>query len=122
MPFPNKDTQFKPGQSGNPQGVPKGTKHLSTHIQDLLNDEEFETNILDSKVGIRAYKGAPVKAIIEVAIKHALNGDQRWAEWLAKHGYGDKLDITTGGDKLGVDLSADQAEQLIRARANRSDI
>lgn len=33
-----------------------------------------------------------------------------------------KTDITSDGDKLGVALSADQAEQLIRARANRSDI
>lgn len=33
-----------------------------------------------------------------------------------------KTDLTSGGDKLGVGLSADQAEQLIRARANRSDI
>lgn len=40
------------------------------------------------------------------------------------HGYKDRIDtdITTGGDKLGVGLNADQAEQLIRARANRSDI
>jgi hypothetical protein len=33
-----------------------------------------------------------------------------------------KTDLTTGGDKLGVGLSADQAEQLIKARANRSNI
>lgn len=35
--------------------------------------------------------------------------------------YGDKLDVTSDGDKLGVTLSAEQAEQLIRARAKRSD-
>lgn len=41
-----------------------------------------------------------------------------------QHGYHDRheSDITSGGDKLGVGLSADQAEQLIRARANRSNI
>jgi hypothetical protein len=32
------------------------------------------------------------------------------------------LDLTSGGDKLGVGLSAEQAEQLIAARASRSDI
>lgn len=104
MSNPNPDTSglipFQPGQSGNPAGAKKGTLHLSTHIQNLLNDEEFEANILDSKKGLIEYKGAPVKAIIQVAIKHALNGDQRWAEWLAKHGYGDKLDITTNGKEL----------------------
>jgi hypothetical protein len=41
-----------------------------------------------------------------------------------QHGYKDRVDtdITSGGDKLGVGLSAEQAEQLIAARANRSDI
>ena len=43
---------------------------------------------------------------------------------LANHGYREKsdTDITSGGEKLGVTLSADQTEQLLRARANRSDI
>lgn len=38
-----------------------------------------------------------------------------------QHGYRDRIDsdITSGGDKLEVGLSATQAEQLIRARAAR---
>jgi hypothetical protein len=36
MPFPNKDTQFKPGQSGNPKGLPKGSKSFKTRIRELL--------------------------------------------------------------------------------------
>ena len=35
--------------------------------------------------------------------------------------YGEKLDMTTNGNDIGVALSAEQSEQLIRARANRSD-
>lgn len=35
--------------------------------------------------------------------------------------YGDKIDMVSDGEKLGVTLSAEQAEQLIRARAKRSD-
>ena len=35
--------------------------------------------------------------------------------------YGDKLDMTTNGNDIGVVLNAEQAEQLLRARANRSD-
>lgn len=35
--------------------------------------------------------------------------------------YGDKVDVTTGGDKLGFDVSAAQAAQLVRERENRSD-
>lgn len=124
MPFPNKDTQFKKGQSGNPAGMPKGIVHISTHIQRLMEDEAFEANILDAKTGIREYRGAPVQAIIQVAITKAVNGDDKAREWLAKYGWSQRIetDITTGGDKLEVGFSAEQAEQLIRIRASRSDI
>jgi len=93
--FPNKETQFKPGQSGNPAGLPKGTKQLSTWIQELMNDEQFEFIILGGKGKGKKinYKGAPVKAIIGVAIHKAIKGDSRWAEWLAKHGYGSRIVI-----------------------------
>jgi hypothetical protein len=118
--FPNPSTQFKPGISGNPAGKPKGTKHIATWIQELLNDEEFEARILDSKIGLKEFKGAPLKAIIEVAITKAINGDKQWADWLANNGWKQQLDITSDNERLGVTLSAEQAEQLIRARANRS--
>lgn len=87
---------FKPGQSGNPKGVPKGTKHISTWIQEMLNDEEFETTLLDAKKQEITFKGAPLKAIILTAQRKAVGGDHQWAEWLAKHGYGNKLIIETG--------------------------
>lgn len=35
--------------------------------------------------------------------------------------YGDKLDMTTNGNDIGVALSAKQAEQLLKARADRRD-
>lgn len=98
MPFPNKDTQFKPGQSGNPAGMPKGIKHISTWIQELLNDDEFTLdNFLFNG---KQFKGAPIKAIVTVGIMQALQGDQKWATWLAKYGYGDKIDITSAGEKI----------------------
>lgn len=89
MPFPNTDTQFKPGESGNPAGKPKGTKHLSTHIQDLLDDEAFSPE----KVSGKEYSGTPMKAIIVTAITKAIDGDNRWADWLAKYGYGEKYTV-----------------------------
>lgn len=104
MPFPNKDTQFKPGQSGNPAGKPKGAKHLSTHIQEMLNDEEFETLLSHPTQGYIEFKGAPMKAIIKTAMIRAMSGDNKWAEWLAKHGYGTNLDITSNGETLKTAL------------------
>lgn len=35
--------------------------------------------------------------------------------------YGDKLDMTTNGNDIGISLSASQAEQLLRARADNRD-
>lgn len=96
----SKGTQWKPGQTGNPAGKPKGTKHISTWIQDLANDEEFEANILDAKKGYIEYKGAPLKAIISVAITKAVNGDEKAREWLAKYGWKAQLDITTNDESL----------------------
>lgn len=98
MPFPNKETQFKPGESGNLAGKPAGTIHLSTHIQNLMADDAFEANILDAKTGIREYKGVPAKAIIQVAITKAVNGDDKAREWLAKYGWGTKQEIQHSGE------------------------
>lgn len=92
--FPNKETQFQPGQSGNPNGVPKGTKHISTWIQELLNDEEFEAILIDSKKGAVEFKGAPLKAIIMTARHKAVQGDDKAREWLAKYGWGQKLQLS----------------------------
>lgn len=73
----------------------KGSKHISTHIQNLLNDENFTIeNWMNSG---KAYKGVPLDAIITVAIFNALQGDKGWAEWLAKYGYGSQ-DLTVNVD------------------------
>lgn len=111
----------KKGEVRNPKGKPKGTRHISTWIQDMLNDEEFETTILDARKGMIEYKGAPLKAIIKTAMHKAIHDPKSgnaWAEWLAKHGYGNKLIIETGDpveaalEKLGLigDKDAEKAE------------
>lgn len=90
----------------------RGSKHISTWIQDMLNDPDFEANILDSKKGMLEFKGAPLKAIIQVAINKAINDPKtgnQWAEWLAKHGYGEKLKLEVSDarkeilEKYGLD-------------------
>lgn len=115
MPFPNKSTQFQPGQSGNPAGKAKGTKHLSTWIQDLLTDEKF--TVENAGFSGQTYRGAPIKAIIMVAINNSLQGDNKWAEWLGKYGYGTKqeVDLTSNGETLGATdpaLAANFAEYI----------
>jgi len=93
MPFPNKDTQFKPGESGNPKGKPKGTKNLSTIIRELEN-EDYDWSLIPIKNKEAAQKfGAPWKAIVATALAKAYSGDIKAAEWLRKAGYGDKLTL-----------------------------
>ena len=67
----------------------KGSKHLSTYIQDALTDENFELKLKDGSI----FKGMPMQAIIKTAVAKSMSGDTRAMEWLAKHGYGDKLNI-----------------------------
>jgi hypothetical protein len=85
--------QWKPGQSGNPKGAKKGEKHLSTWIQNLLTDESFT---FKDKGGDVLFEGAPIQAIIMVAIYKSVEGDKDAREWLARHGYGTRLNIDNG--------------------------
>lgn len=89
-----KATQFQPGQSGNPEGRPKGAISLSTRIQNMLNDEDFETYLPDAREGWRHFKGAAAEAIVKAAIIKAAAGDLKAADWLAKYGYGTKVEVT----------------------------
>lgn len=79
----------KKGEVRNPKGKPKGTIHLSTRIQNMLNDDEFS---VEHVIGGEKFefKGNPADAIIKTAIIKARNGDKQWADWLAQHGYGTK--------------------------------
>lgn len=88
--FPNPDTQFKPGGPGGP-GVPKGTKHISTWIQEMLNDPDFEIVLEVQGKEAEKITGAPLKAIINTAVIRAAGGDKQWADWLANNGYGSKV-------------------------------
>ena len=101
--FPNPSTQFSSTNQPDNPGNKKGNRHISTWIQEMLNDEEFETTLLDAKKGAIDFKGAPLKAIIKVATHRAIHDKdkgQQWAEWLAKHGWKQELDITSGGEKI----------------------
>lgn len=71
----------------------KGSKHISTWIKEMLEDEEFEAILVNPKGGFIEFKGAPLKAIIETARFRAALGDVKWAEWLAKYGYGSTLKV-----------------------------
>lgn len=99
-----KATQFKKGQSGNPAGRPEGRLNLSTHIQNLLNAEDFETWLPDPQQGWKEFKGVPMKAIISTAITRAIAGDMKAMDWIAKYGYGTRIDLDVTSDDKPIPL------------------
>ena len=103
-PSVGKKTQFKKGQSGNPAGRPEGRISLSQHIQNLLNDDNFETWLPHPTEGYREFKGVPMKAIIGTAIQRAIAGDTKCMEWLAKYGYGSRIDLDLTSDDKPIPL------------------
>ena len=75
---PPKASQFKPGQSGNPKGRPKGTKNLATDLQ-----EEIEEKILISESG-QQLKTTKQRAMLKTLMAKALKGDVRAADSVIK--------------------------------------
>lgn len=92
----------KKGEVRNPKGKPKGTLHISTHIQNMLNDEDFELYLQHPTKGIELFKGAPIKAIIKTAAIKAANNDAPAREWLAKHGWKQQIDITSDDKPIPI--------------------
>lgn len=107
------DTRFKPGESGNPKGRPKG-KTLSATIQEMMNDEGFIDRLHD-KVKKRfvqgdgpdpVYQSTPMKAMITIAMIEAMDPsappqvrkDAR--NYLATFGWGTKVDVTSKGERI----------------------
>jgi len=54
--MPKEDTQFKPGQSGNPAGRPKGSRSKLSEAFLLALSNDFEVNGLDAVQKVRDEK------------------------------------------------------------------
>jgi hypothetical protein len=68
---PPKHTQFKPGQSGNRRGRPKGTKNLKTDLQ-----EELGEKIL-IREGEHSRRVSKQRAVVKTLVTRTLKGDTR---------------------------------------------
>lgn len=90
--FPNKATQFQPGNPGG--GKPKGARHLSTIIQELEADIDWDLTSLKSKEELsKKYGKNGMKALVMVAFSKAMSGDTKAMDWLARYGYGSKTTL-----------------------------
>jgi hypothetical protein len=74
---PPKQTQFKPGHSGNPKGRPKHARSFMTELLDELNEE------IPVSEGNRTITVSKQKAIVKILVGAALGGDVRTAVLLA---------------------------------------
>lgn len=95
MPFPNKDTQFKAGQSGNPNGRPKKLPDLDKLLAEVLGPNK------DGKDGM--------EVIVEAMLKKAAKGDVKAAELLLNRGYGKAKQFISMNHEGGVNLVFEQA-------------
>jgi len=73
---PPKQGQFKPGQSGNPKGRPKGLQNLATDLQ-----EELEQKILITEAN-KSQEVTKQRAMIKTLFAKALRGETRAANVL----------------------------------------
>jgi hypothetical protein len=101
MPFPNDDTMFKPGQSGNPKGKPKGIPHSRTRLRRLLELSQDLKNPVTGEV-----EGFTVMEQIDMKlIQKARNGDLGAMKELLDRLEGKPnqgVDITSGGHPLPI--------------------
>ena len=77
--IPPKYTQFKPGQSGNPKGRPKGRRNTYTLLDELLSQK-----ILITQDG-RQLEIDKQTAILLQAVNSAVKGDQRAIQNIFPH-------------------------------------
>ena len=68
---PPQDTRFKPGQSGNPKGRPKGAKNLATIVDNAINEK-----VVVIENGRRRKRSKMEVAITQLTNK-AATGDQK---------------------------------------------
>lgn len=79
----------------------KGSRHLSTLIRDLAKNIDWNLTTLKDKEGLKKKYGKNGwKAIVYVAFTKAISGDTKAMDWLAKNGFGTRIDLTTDDEPI----------------------
>jgi hypothetical protein len=98
---PPRANQFKPGQSGNPKGRPKGAKNESTILREI-----FERKI-ENRSGSRSRKITILEAILLRITEDSLKGNTKSATFLLN-----RYAAMVSGELQRKDLSDDDREVL----------
>jgi hypothetical protein len=104
---PPRSHQFKPGQSGNPKGRPKGTKNEATILYELLNRK------IPIREGSRTRKITVLEAILLRFTEDSLKGNTKSAAFLLN-----RHSALVAGEPQRSDISDDD-QQILEAFAQR---
>ena len=99
---PPRAHQFKPSQSGNPKGRPKGAKNEATILRDLLNRK------ITIREGGKARKITVFEAILVGFTNDALKGNTKSAAFILNRNAGAQM----GEPSLNDDISQDDRAVL----------
>jgi len=108
---PPVSTRFKSGQSGNPNGRPKGTRNLRTDLKEELAER------IRLREGERDLKVSKQRAMLKALVAKALKGDSRAANVLL--GLVIKLFELEPEPKADTSLATEDEEILERFLARR---
>ena len=113
---PPRHTRFKPGQSGNPRGRPKGTKNLKTDLIEELGEK------IVIREGDRSQKVSKQRALLKSVVNRAIKGDAR-AVGIALSTMMRLLDTGEGAPAIEEVLREEELEILrtFEDRARRGD-
>jgi hypothetical protein len=118
---PPKNTQFKPGASGNPKGRPKGTKNLRTDLSEELAEKIAVTE------GGQQLVISKQRAMLKALMAKSIKGDTSAARALINLIVG--LEMVDVKDKQSEPLGSDDLEilaefkkRLIRRDSDEGDI
>jgi cytoplasmic iron level regulating protein YaaA (DUF328/UPF0246 family) len=106
---------FKKGYDSRRGTKPKGSKHLTTLIRNILEDDNYVLKLPSGKT----LKGAPIQAIVNAVVIKAVDGNLRAFDLLSKHGYGQKVSLAVEGTvERGMSI---EEINVILARAEEYD-
>jgi hypothetical protein len=103
--------RFRPGQSGNPKGRPKGRENITTMINRILHEP---VKIRD---GNRIRSVSKIAAAIEVNLNKALSGDHR-ALWKIIEVAG-KYNILDSSPEERFQAEVERADEFLRRELDR---
>ena len=102
-------TRFKPGQSGNPRGRPKGAKGLNTIVRETLG----------AKLVVRTSQGnrqiSKIEAVLQKTLEKALKGDARAQFELLKLWRSAVPDVAGPDEGISAEESLSSADLAILA-------